>query len=182
MDDSGEQTVRCVRMIKEQYPDLQVIAGNVATAEATKALIEAEQMGQGWNRTRIHQRRWTGGRCRNRCATGKRCDGSHEMAKEYSIPIYAIGGTGGSGRYDRGDCCRANVCMMGSIFAGCDESPGTFELFQGRKYKVYRGMGSIAAMENGSKDRYFQSDAKKLVRRRKYGPYIKVLWKTQHFS
>ena len=57
----------------------------------------------------------------------------------------------------------ASVCMMGSIFAGCDESPGTFELFQGRKYKVYRGMGSIAAMENGSKDRYFQTDAKKLV-------------------
>ena len=57
----------------------------------------------------------------------------------------------------------ANVCMMGSIFAGCDESPGNFELFQGRKYKVYRGMGSIAAMENGSKDRYFQADAKKLV-------------------
>lgn len=57
----------------------------------------------------------------------------------------------------------ANVCMMGSIFAGCDESPGSFELFQGRKYKVYRGMGSIAAMENGSKDRYFQQDAKKLV-------------------
>ena len=57
----------------------------------------------------------------------------------------------------------ANVCMMGSIFAGCDEAPGTFELYQGRKYKVYRGMGSIAAMENGSKDRYFQEDAKKLV-------------------
>ncbi len=56
-----------------------------------------------------------------------------------------------------------NVCMLGSILAGCDESPGEFELFQGRKYKVYRGMGSIAAMENGSKDRYFQEDAKKLV-------------------
>ena len=57
----------------------------------------------------------------------------------------------------------ANVCMMGSMFAGCDEAPGTFELYQGRKYKVYRGMGSIAAMENGSKDRYFQEGAKKLV-------------------
>ena len=57
----------------------------------------------------------------------------------------------------------ANVCMMGSIFAGCDEAPGTFELYQGRKYKVYRGMGSLAAMENGSKDRYFQEGAKKLV-------------------
>ncbi|MCC2858950.1 IMP dehydrogenase, partial [Longicatena sp. 210702-DFI.1.204] len=68
-----------------------------------------------------------------------------------------------SGDMTKAIAAGANVCMMGSIFAGCDESPGTFELFQGRKYKVYRGMGSIAAMENGSKDRYFQTDAKKLV-------------------
>ena len=101
--------LRCVRMIKEAYPDLQVIAGNVATGEAAKALIEA------------------------------------------GVDITKAIAAGG------------NVCMMGSMFAGCDESPGTFELYQGRKYKVYRGMGSIAAMENGSKDRYFQSDAKKLV-------------------
>ena len=86
-----------------------------------------------------------------------------DISKEYGIPIIADGGIKYSGDMTKAIAAGANVCMMGSIFAGCDESPGTFELFQGRKYKVYRGMGSIAAMENGSKDRYFQSDAKKLV-------------------
>ncbi len=85
------------------------------------------------------------------------------MAKEYGIPIIADGGIKYSGDITKAIAAGANVCMMGSMFAGCDESPGTFELYQGRKFKVYRGMGSIAAMENGSKDRYFQSDAKKLV-------------------
>ena len=88
------------------------------------------------------------------------CD---EAAKEYGIPIIADGGIKYSGDVPKAIAAGANVCMMGSIFAGCDESPGTFELYQGRKYKVYRGMGSIAAMENGSKDRYFQTGAKKLV-------------------
>ena len=87
----------------------------------------------------------------------------YEAAKEAGIPIIADGGIKYSGDMTKAIAAGANVCMMGSIFAGCDESPGTFELFQGRKYKVYRGMGSIAAMENGSKDRYFQTDAKKLV-------------------
>ena len=101
----------------------------------------------------------------------------YEAAKPYGIPIIADGGIKYSGDMTKAIAAGANVCMMGSIFAGCDESPGTFELFQGRKYKVYRGMGSIAAMENGSKDRYFQQDAKKLVpegvegqrNRRRYG-------------
>ena len=87
----------------------------------------------------------------------------YKVAKEYGIPIIADGGIKYSGDMTKAIAAGANVCMMGSMFAGCDESPGTFELYQGRKYKVYRGMGSIAAMENGSKDRYFQSDAKKLV-------------------
>ena len=87
----------------------------------------------------------------------------YEVAKEYGIPIIADGGIKYSGDMTKAIAAGANVCMMGSIFAGCDESPGTFELYQGRKYKVYRGMGSISAMENGSKDRYFQTDAKKLV-------------------
>ena len=87
----------------------------------------------------------------------------YEVAKEYGIPIIADGGIKNSGDMTKAIAAGANVCMMGSIFAGCDESPGTFELYQGRKYKVYRGMGSIAAMENGSKDRYFQENAKKLV-------------------
>ena len=85
------------------------------------------------------------------------------VSKETKIPIIADGGIKYSGDMTKAIAAGANVCMMGSIFAGCDESPGTFELYQGRKYKVYRGMGSIAAMENGSKDRYFQTDAKKLV-------------------
>lgn len=83
--------------------------------------------------------------------------------KKYDVPIIADGGIKYSGDMAKAIAAGASVCMMGSIFAGCDESPGDFELFQGRKYKVYRGMGSIAAMENGSKDRYFQTNAKKLV-------------------
>ena len=86
-----------------------------------------------------------------------------KLLSEYGIPIIADGGIKYSGDITKAIAAGGNVCMMGSIFAGCDESPGTFELYQGRKYKVYRGMGSIAAMENGSKDRYFQTDAKKLV-------------------
>ena len=87
----------------------------------------------------------------------------YSVAKEYGVPIIADGGIKYSGDVTKAIAAGGSVCMMGSIFAGCDESPGTFELYQGRKYKVYRGMGSIAAMENGSKDRYFQTDAKKLV-------------------
>ena len=88
---------------------------------------------------------------------------AYSAAKKYGIPVIADGGIKYSGDMTKAIAAGANVCMMGSIFAGCDESPGTFELYQGRKYKVYRGMGSIGAMENGSKDRYFQENAKKLV-------------------
>ena len=154
--------LNCVRMIKEKFPDLQVIAGNVATAEATKALIEAGadavKVGIG-----------PGSICTTRVVAGigvpqiTAVMDCYSVAKEYGIPIIADGGIKYSGDMTKAVAAGANVCMMGSMFAGCDESPGTFELYQGRKYKVYRGMGSIAAMENGSKDRYFQSDAKKLV-------------------
>ena len=154
--------LNCVRMIKEKFPDLQVIAGNVATAEATKALIEAGadavKVGIG-----------PGSICTTRVVAGigvpqiTAVMDCYSVAKEYGIPIIADGGIKSSGDMTKAIAAGANVCMMGSMFAGCDESPGTFELYQGRKYKVYRGMGSIAAMENGSKDRYFQSDAKKLV-------------------
>jgi IMP dehydrogenase len=88
---------------------------------------------------------------------------AYEAASKYGVPIIADGGIKFSGDLTKAIAAGANVCMMGSLFAGCDEAPGEFELYQGRKYKVYRGMGSIAAMENGSKDRYFQSGAKKLV-------------------
>ena len=158
----SENVLRCVRMIKEKYPELQVIAGNVATGEGAKALIEAGadavKVGIG-----------PGSICTTRIVAGigvpqvSAIMNAYEVAKEYGVPIIADGGIKYSGDMTKAIAAGGNVCMMGSIFAGCDESPGTFELFQGRKYKVYRGMGSIAAMENGSKDRYFQSDAKKLV-------------------
>lgn len=151
-----------VKRIKEKYPELQVIAGNVATAAATKALIEAGadavKVGIG-----------PGSICTTRVVAGigvpqiTAIMDCYEAAKETGVPIIADGGIKFSGDMTKAIAAGANVCMMGSIFAGCDESPGEFELYQGRKYKVYRGMGSIAAMENGSKDRYFQTDAKKLV-------------------
>ena len=154
--------LRCVKMIKEKFPDLQLIAGNVATGAATKALIEAGvdavKVGIG-----------PGSICTTRVVAGigvpqiTAVMDCYEVANRYGIPIIADGGIKYSGDITKAIAAGANVCMMGSIFAGCDESPGTFELYQGRKYKVYRGMGSIAAMENGSKDRYFQQDAKKLV-------------------
>lgn len=88
---------------------------------------------------------------------------SAEATKKYGVAVIADGGIKYSGDIVKAIAAGGNVCMLGSLLAGCDEAPGTFELFQGRKYKVYRGMGSIAAMENGSKDRYFQTGAKKLV-------------------
>ena len=151
-----------VKEIKAKYPDLQVIAGNVATGAATKALIEAgvDAVKVGIGPGSICTTRVVAGIGVPQITAVMNC---YNVAKEYGIPIIADGGIKYSGDITKAIAAGANVCMMGSIFAGCDESPGTFELFQGRKYKVYRGMGSIAAMENGSKDRYFQEDAKKLV-------------------
>ena len=154
--------LRTVHMVKDAYPDLQVIAGNVATAEATEALIEAGvdcvKVGIG-----------PGSICTTRVVAGigvpqvSAVMDCYEAAKPYGVPIIADGGIKYSGDMTKALAAGASVCMMGSMFAGCDEAPGEFELYQGRKYKVYRGMGSIAAMENGSKDRYFQTEAKKLV-------------------
>ncbi len=154
--------IRCLKMIKEAYPDLQLIAGNIATGEAARDLIEAGadavKVGIG-----------PGSICTTRVVSGigvpqiSAIMDCYEVAKEYGIPVIADGGIKYSGDITKSIAAGANVCMMGSMFAGCDEAPGEFELFQGRKYKVYRGMGSIAAMENGSKDRYFQEGAKKLV-------------------
>lgn len=151
-----------LKMIKAEYPDLQVIAGNVATGAATKDLIEAGadavKVGIG-----------PGSICTTRVVAGigvpqvSAIMDCYEVAKEYGVPVIADGGIKFSGDIVKAIAAGGSVCMMGSMFAGCDEAPGEFELYQGRKYKVYRGMGSIAAMENGSKDRYFQSDAKKLV-------------------
>ncbi len=158
----SENVLKCLRMIKEKFPDLQVVAGNVATGAATRALIEAGadavKVGIG-----------PGSICTTRVVAGigvpqvTAVMDCYAVAKEYGIPIIADGGIKYSGDITKAIAAGGNVVMMGSMFAGCDEAPGEFELYQGRKYKVYRGMGSISAMENGSKDRYFQEDAKKLV-------------------
>ena len=158
----SKNILEAVKKIKAAYPDLQVIAGNVATGDATRDLIkagaDAVKVGIG-----------PGSICTTRIVAGigvpqvSAIMDCYNAAKEFGVPIIADGGIKYSGDMTKALAAGANVCMMGSMFAGCDEAPGTFELYQGRKYKVYRGMGSIAAMENGSKDRYFQSDAKKLV-------------------
>ena len=158
----SKNIIEAVELIKSRYPDLAVIAGNVATGEATRALIkagaDAVKIGIG-----------PGSICTTRVVAGigvpqiTAIMDSYDVAREYGIPVIADGGIKFSGDMTKALAAGANVCMMGSIFAGCDEAPGDFELYQGRKFKVYRGMGSISAMENGSKDRYFQEDAKKLV-------------------
>ena len=150
------------RKIKSAYPDLDVIVGNVATGEACKALIEAGadaiKVGIG-----------PGSICTTRVVAGigvpqiTAVMDCYKVAHEAGVPIIADGGIKYSGDITKALAAGGSVVMMGSIFAGCDEAPGSFELYQGRKYKVYRGMGSIAAMNNGSKDRYFQEGAKKLV-------------------
>ncbi len=151
-----------VREVKTAYPDLQVIAGNIATAEAAKALIEAGadclKVGIG-----------PGSICTTRVVAGigvPQITAIYDVcneAKKYGIPCIADGGIKYSGDCVKAVAAGANVIMMGSLLAGCDESPGEFEIYQGRRFKVYRGMGSLAAMEKGSKDRYFQTGSKKLV-------------------
>ncbi len=158
----SKNIIEAVKKIKTAYPDLQVIAGNIATGEAARALIEAGadavKVGIG-----------PGSICTTRVVAGigvpqiTAIMDCYEVAKEYGIPVIADGGIKFSGDITKALAAGGNVVMMGSMLAGCDEAPGDFELYQGRKYKVYRGMGSIAAMENGSKDRYFQEGAKKLV-------------------
>lgn len=154
--------INAVKKIKEKYPNLQMIAGNVATGDATLALIEAGvdavKVGIG-----------PGSICTTRVVAGvgvpqvSAIYDCAQAAMSHGIPIIADGGIKYSGDIVKAIAAGANVCMMGSLFAGCDESPGDTELYQGRKYKVYRGMGSLGAMEKGSKDRYFQQDEKKLV-------------------
>ncbi len=154
--------IKALKEIKAAYPDLQVIAGNVATGEATRDLIEAGadcvKVGIG-----------PGSICTTRVVSGigvpqiSAIMDCYEVAKEYDIPIIADGGIKFSGDITKAIAAGGSVCMMGSLFAGCDEAPGDFELYQGRKYKVYRGMGSMSAMEAGSKDRYFQEGQAKLV-------------------
>ncbi len=158
----SRNVIEAVKQIKNAFPDLDVIAGNIATADAAKDLIEAGadaiKVGIG-----------PGSICTTRVVAGigvpqvTAIMDCYSIAKEAGVPVIADGGIKYSGDMTKALAAGADTCMMGSLFAGCDESPGSFELYQGRKYKVYRGMGSIAAMENGSKDRYFQENARKLV-------------------
>ena len=151
-----------VRKIKAKYPNLQVIAGNVATGEAVEDLIKAGadcvKVGIG-----------PGSICTRRVVAGVGVPqltavmDAVEVGKKYGVPIIADGGIKYSGDIVKALAAGASVAMMGSLFAGCEEAPGEIEIYQGRSYKVYRGMGSLAAMACGSKDRYFQEGNKKLV-------------------
>jgi len=151
-----------VKEIKQAYPDLTIIAGNVATGEATKALIEAGadvvKVGIG-----------PGSICTTRVVAGvgvPQITAVYDCATEamkHGKTIIADGGIKYSGDIVKAIAAGGHAVMLGSMLAGVSESPGETEIFQGRRFKVYRGMGSVAAMENGSKDRYFQEDAKKFV-------------------
>ena len=157
--------INCVKKIKAAFPDTPVIAGNVATAEAAEELIQAGadciKVGIG-----------PGSICTTRVVSGigvPQITAVYDaacVAQKYGIPVIADGGIKYSGDIVKALAAGANVVMLGSLLAGCDEAPGAMEIFQGRSFKVYRGMGSLGAMECGSKDRYFQSDttdARKLV-------------------
>lgn len=158
----SEFVIQTVREIKDAFPSLQIVAGNVATGEATLALIkagaDAVKVGIG-----------PGAICTTRVVAGigvpqiTAIYDCAQAAAKYNIPVIADGGIKYSGDIVKAIAAGADTVMIGSLFAGCDESPGALELYQGRKYKTYRGMGSLAAMEKGSKDRYFQEEAKKFV-------------------
>lgn len=154
--------IEAVRFVKTKYPEVDLIAGNVATAEATRELIEAGadavKVGIG-----------PGSICTTRVIAGigvPQITAIYDCALEadrYGVPIIADGGIKYSGDIVKALASGANVVMLGSLFAGTEESPGDIEIYQGRSFKVYRGMGSIGAMKQGSKDRYFQENEQKLV-------------------
>ncbi len=158
----SKNVLKSIKAIKEKYPDLQVVAGNIATAEATRDLIEAGadavKVGIG-----------PGSICTTRVVTGigvpqiTAIANCVEEAKKHGIPVIADGGIKYSGDITKALACGASVVMAGSLFAGTEESPGETILFEGRQYKEYRGMGSLAAMKDGSGDRYFQTNTKKYV-------------------
>lgn len=174
-----KMVLNTVRMIRDAYPETNLIAGNVATAEATRHLIEAGvdavKVGIG-----------PGSICTTRVVTGigvpqiTAVYDCAEEAKKFNIPIIADGGIKFSGDITKAIAAGANVVMLGSILAGNEESPGETEIYQGRSYKVYRGMGSVGAMRQGSGDRYFQEQAKKMVPEGVEGrvPYKGVLAET----
>ncbi|ASW42300.1 IMP dehydrogenase [Clostridium isatidis] len=154
--------MEAIKRIKSVYPELQIIAGNVATAEATRDLIEAGadcvKVGIG-----------PGSICTTRVVAGVGVPqltavmDCAEEARKYGVPVIADGGLKYSGDIVKALAGGASAAMMGSLFAGCEEAPGELEIYQGRSYKVYRGMGSLGAMAKGSSDRYFQNGTKKFV-------------------
>ena len=154
--------MKCIRMVKEAFPNIPLIAGNIATAEAAEALIKAGadclKVGIG-----------PGSICTTRVVAGigvPQITAVYDVAcvaQKYDIPVIADGGIKYSGDIVKALAAGANVVMLGSLLAGCEEAPGETEIYQGRQFKVYRGMGSLGAMACGSKDRYFQEGAKKLV-------------------
>ena len=158
----SKNIVECLKKIKAAYPDAQVIAGNIATGAAARDLIEAGadavKVGIG-----------PGSICTTRIVAGigvpqiSAIFDVYTVAKEYDIPVIADGGIKYSGDLVKAIAAGGDVIMVGSLLAGCEESPGDEEIYQGRRFKVYRGMGSLASMEKGSKDRYFQEGNKKLV-------------------
>ncbi len=158
----SQNILECVKRIKAVYPDVQLMAGNVATAEGTRALIEAGadavKVGIG-----------PGSICTTRVVAGigvpqiTAVNDAAQVAAEYGVPIVADGGVKFSGDLSKALAAGGSVVMLGSLLAGCEESPGATEIYQGRQFKVYRGMGSLSAMSDGSKDRYFQENNKKLV-------------------
>ena len=175
----SKNIIEAVKKVKTAFPEIPVIAGNIATAEAAEDLIQAGadaiKVGIG-----------PGSICTTRVVAGigvpqiTAIFDCAQVAKKYGIPIIADGGIKYSGDLVKAIAAGADVVMIGSLFAGCEESPGECEIYQGRQFKVYRGMGSIAAMNKGSKDRYFQTNTKKLVPEGVEGrvPYKGVLAET----
>lgn len=158
----SQNILECVKKVKAAFPQVALIAGNIATAKAAEDLIlagaDAVKVGIG-----------PGSICTTRVVAGigvPQITAVYDVAcvaAKYHIPVIADGGIKYSGDIVKALAAGANVVMLGSLLAGCEESPGEMEIYQGRSFKVYRGMGSLGAMAKGSKDRYFQEDNKKLV-------------------
>ena len=154
--------IKAAELVKSKFPHISLIVGNIATGEAAKCLIkagaDAVKVGIG-----------PGSICTTRVVAGigvpqiTAISDVYEVAAKYDIPVIADGGIKYSGDLPKAIAAGANTIMVGSLLAGCEESPGDEEIYQGRQFKVYRGMGSLAAMNKGSKDRYFQTNTKKLV-------------------
>lgn len=157
----SKKVIDAVRIIKQYFPTVEVMAGNIATAEAAEALIQAGadaiKVGIG-----------PGSICTTRVVAGvgvpqiTAISDCARVAAKYGVPLVADGGVKYSGDITKAVAAGADVIMIGSLFAGTEESPGDTVLFQGRAYKTYRGMGSISAMQNGSRDRYFQDDVEQV--------------------